>query len=271
VTVGAHPTHEATPLGTLERHLRAGRETGRKLLVPYLTGGYRDDWPRLVEAFAAAGADAIEVGIPFSDPVMDGPTIQEASAAALRDGATPTSILDTLGRVQPGVPLVTMSYYNTAFRMGHRRFAQDLVRAGVAGAIIPDLPFEELGPWAESADWAGVETVLLAAPTGSDERLARICERSRGFVYGVGLVGITGERAELAASATQIARRLKAVTDKPVLVGVGVSTPDQAAEVAQVADGVIVGSAVVRRLLDGSSVEETAEFVAALRAGLDRG
>jgi tryptophan synthase alpha chain len=211
------------------------------------------------------------VGIPFSDPVMDGPTIQEASAAALRDGATPTSILDALERIDPGVPLVTMSYYNTAFRMGHRRFAQDLVRAGVSGAIVPDLPFEELDPWTESADWAGVETVLLAAPTGSDERLARICHRSRGFVYGVGLVGITGERAELAASATEIARRLKAITDKPVLVGVGVSTPDQAAEVAEVADGVIVGSAVVRRLIDGASVEETAEFVGSLRAGLDRG
>jgi tryptophan synthase alpha chain len=262
---------EPLPVGPLERRLREARDQGRKLLVPYLTGGYRDDWPRAVEAFAAAGADAIEVGIPFSDPVMDGPTIQEASAAALEAGVTPTSVLDTLGTIDPGVPLVTMSYYNTAFRMGHRRFAQDLVRAGVAGAIIPDLPFEELGPWAESADWAGVETVLLAAPTGSDERLARICARSRGFVYGVGLLGITGERAQLAASAIEIARRLKALTDKPVLVGIGVSTPEQAAEVAEVADGVIVGSAIVRRMLDGASVEETAEFVAALRAGLDRG
>jgi tryptophan synthase alpha chain len=260
-----------TEIGPLEAHLRDRRDSGRKLLVPYLTGGYRDDWAQLVEAFADAGADAIEVGIPFSDPVMDGPTIQEASAAALAAGVTPSSILDTLGRVDSGVPLIAMAYYNTAFRMGHRRFAQDLVRAGVTGAIVPDLPFEELDPWTESADWAGVETVLLAAPTGSDERLRRICARSRGFVYGVGVVGITGERTELAASATQIARRLKELTDKPVLIGVGVSTPDQAAEVAEVADGVVVGSAVVRKLLDGASVEQTAEFVGALRSGLDRG
>jgi tryptophan synthase alpha chain len=139
----------------------------------------------------------------------------------------------------------------------------------VAGAIVPDLPLEEVGEWAGAADAAGVETVLLAAPTGSDERLARICERSRGWVYGVGLLGVTGERAELARSALEIARRLKALTDKPVLVGIGVSTPDQAAEVARVADGVVVGSALVRRLLDGGGPEGAGAFVAELRAGLD--
>ena len=131
---------DATAVGPLEAHLRARRDAGAKLLVPYLTGGYRADWARAVEAFGAAGADAIEVGIPFSDPVMDGPTIQEASAAALADGATPSTVLDTLGSIDPGVPLVTMSYYNTAFRMGHRRFARDLDRACVARAIVTDLP-----------------------------------------------------------------------------------------------------------------------------------
>jgi tryptophan synthase alpha chain len=162
-----------------------------------------------------------------------------------------------------------MTYYNIVYRYGHERFAASLAAAGVVGAIVPDLPLEEVGGWAAAADDAGVETVLLAAPTGSDERLARICARSRGWVYGVGLLGVTGERAELARSALEIARRLKGLTDLPVLVGVGVSTPAQAAEVAAVADGVVVGSALVRRLLDGGGPEAAGAFVAELRAGLD--
>jgi tryptophan synthase alpha chain len=255
--------------GRLESRLRAARDGGRKLLVPYVTGGL-PGWEHTVEACAAAGADAIEVGIPFSDPVMDGPTIQEASEAALAAGATPQGIVSAMADIETGgVPLVVMTYYNTVHRYGHERFAASLAAAGVAGAIVPDLPLEEVGDWADAADAAGVETVLLAAPTGSDERLARICDRSRGWVYGVGLLGVTGERAELARSALEIARRLKALTDKPVLVGVGVSTPDQAAEVARVADGVIVGSALVRRLLDGGGPEGAGAFVAELRAGLD--
>jgi len=263
------PTAPAAPaVGALEAHLRSGRDAGRKLLVPYVTGGF-PGWERSVEACAAAGADAIEVGIPFSDPVMDGPTIQEASERALAAGATPQGIVGAMAELDTGVPAVVMTYYNTVHRYGHERFARSLAQAGVAGAIVPDLPLEEIGPWAEAADGAGVETVLLAAPTGSDERLARICARSRGWVYGVGLLGVTGERASLARSALDIARRLKAATDKPVLVGVGVSDPAQAAEVASVADGVIVGSAVVRRLLDGGGPDAVGGFVAELRAGLD--
>jgi tryptophan synthase alpha chain len=258
-----------TSVGPLEKRLRAERDAGRKLLVPYMTGGF-PGWERTVEACAAAGADAIEVGIPFSDPVMDGPTIQEASERALAEGATPQGIVAAAGDLDTGgVPLVVMTYYNTVHRYGHERFAQSLASAGVAGAIVPDLSLEEVGPWAEAADAAGVETVLLAAPTGSDERLARVCARSRGWVYGVGLLGVTGERAALARSALEMARRLKAITDKPVLVGVGVSTAAQAAEVAQVADGAIVGSALVRRLLDGGGPDAAAAFVAELRAGVD--
>jgi tryptophan synthase alpha chain len=256
-------------IGKLEAMLRGARDDGRKLLVPYVTGGF-PDWERAVEAVAAAGADAIEIGIPFSDPVMDGPTIQQASERALAAGATPQGIVGAIGDLDTGgVPLVVMTYYNTVHRYGHERFASSLATAGVAGAIVPDLPLEEAGVWAAAADTAGIETILLAAPTASDERLARICERTRGWVYGVGLLGVTGERAELARSALEIAARLKAVTDKPVLVGVGVSTPAQAAEVAAVADGVIVGSALVRRLLDGGGAEAAAASVADLRAGLD--
>src|SRR5215470_5527167 len=142
----------------LETRLRERRDAGRKLLVPYVTGGLGRQWLDVLRAMAAAGADAIEVGIPFSDPVMDGPTIQEASERALEAGATPQDIVGALARIETGgVPLVVMTYYNLVHRYGHERFAQSLARAGVAGAIVPDLPLEEVGPWAEAADAAGVE------------------------------------------------------------------------------------------------------------------
>ena len=236
--------------GPLEAALRARRAQGGKALVPYLTGGL-GDWTAALAAAADAGADAIEVGIPFSDPVIDGPVIQQANDRALAAGITPLGVLDALGRVDIGIPVAVMTYYNIAFRFGLERFAAVLAEQGVAAAILPDLPLEEAGPWTEAADAAGVETVLLAAPTASDERLDRICTRSRGFVYGVGLLGVTGVRDELAASAVVMAGRLKQLTDVPVLVGVGVGTPEQAQEVCRVADGAVVGSAVVRRMLDG--------------------
>jgi tryptophan synthase alpha chain len=255
--------------GPLEERLRARRREGRKLLVPYITGGMGDDWLDAVHAVADAGADAIEIGIPFSDPMMDGPVIQEASVRALARGTTPASILAALGRTEIGVPLAAMTYYNLVFRAGHRRFADSLIGAGVAGAIVPDLPLEEAGGWSEEADSAGVETVFLVAPSTPVERARRICARSRGFVYGVGLMGVTGERAELASTAREVAGRLRTMTDTPVCIGIGVSTPDQAAEVCQEADGVVVGSALVRRLLDGAGPRGAAAFVAELRAGID--
>ena len=254
---------------TIESALRAKRDAGRKLLVPYVTGGLHDDWLQVVEAVAAAGADAVEIGIPFSDPVMDGPVIQEASQQALAAGATPASIIADLGRVDVDIPLVVMTYYNIVFRAGHRRFAQSLADRGVSGAILPDLPLIELDGWGRAADDAGVETILLVAPNTPDRSVAEICARSHGFVYGVAVMGVTGERSSLASTATTLGRRLKAATDKPVLIGVGVSTPEQAAEAAADADGVIVGSALVRRLLEGAGPDGAAEFVAELRAGLD--
>jgi tryptophan synthase alpha chain len=255
----------------LESALRRRRSAGAKLLVPYVTGGLSPEWTDVLQAVVAAGADAVEVGIPFSDPVMDGPTIQEASIRALARGTTPESVLGELSRLDVGVPLVAMTYYNLAFRMGDLRFARSLAAAGVAGAILPDLPLEESATWEAEAAAAGVETVLLAAPVTPDERLAQIAERSRGFVYGVSRMGVTGERSSLAASAGVMARRLKAVTDKPVLIGFGVSTPRQAVDVCAEADGVIVASALLRTLLDGGGPEEAGAFVADLRQALDAG
>ena len=258
-----------SPPGPLEAHLRARRDGGHKLLVPYVTGGLGRHWPEVVEAMAAAGADAVEIGIPFSDPVMDGPTIQEASQRALEGGATPLGIVSQLRGLDVGIPLVAMTYYNLVFRTGHRRFARSLADSGVSGAIVPDVPLEELGDWAAAADDAGVATVLLAAPVTPDERLVRICERSRGFVYGVSVMGTTGERQSLADSAAVMAKRLKAVTDKPVLLGFGVSTPAHAVDAASEADGVVVASALMRRLLDGAGPDDVGAFVADLRAALD--
>ena len=254
--------------GRLEARLRARRDEGRKLLVPYVTGGL-PGWLDVLRAMAAAGADAIEVGLPFSDPAMDGPTIQEASSRALAAGATPAGIVAALADVDVDVPLVAMTYYNVVFRAGHRRFASDLAAGGVAGAIVPDLPLEESGDWEAEAAAAGVATVLLAAPITPDDRLAAICERSRGFVYGVSVMGVTGERATLAGSASVLAKRMKAATDKPVVLGFGVSTPAQAVEAAAAADGVVVASALMRRLLDGAGAEEVAAAVGELRTALD--
>ncbi len=253
----------------LESHLRSRRDAGAKLLVPYVTGGLGREWREVVRAVVDAGADAVEVGIPFSDPIMDGRTIQEASQRALDLGATPIGVIDAMADLDVPAPLVVMTYYNLVARLGHERCAQHLRDSGVDGAIVPDLPFDELDGWGEAADAAGVETVLLAAPTTPDARLGEICERSHGFVYGVSLMGVTGERDELATHAGEMGRRCKAATDKPVLLGVGISTPEQAAQAAASADGVIVGSALVRRLLDGGGPEEAAAFVRTLRVALD--
>jgi tryptophan synthase alpha chain len=255
--------------GPLERALRDQRAIGRKLLVPYVTGGYDDDWLDVVRAVAATGADAIEVGLPFSDPVMDGPVIQEASVRALERGTTPAAIIAALADAEVGIPIAVMSYINPIAHLGYRRTAMSLAASNIAGAIVPDLPLDEADEWRAEAAAAGIDAVQLVAPTSADDRLARICSAACGFVYAVGLLGVTGERDAVAASALALAERAKALTDTPVLVGVGISTAEQAAEVSTVADGVIVGSALMRRLLAGEGPNGAAAFVQSLRDGLD--
>jgi len=255
--------------GFLETTLTARRDAGHKLLIPYVTGGMDDEWVLTVEALAGAGADAIEVGIPFSDPMIDGPTIQEASLRALDRGTTPDGILADLSRIDVGIPVVVMTYYNVIYRAGHDRIAGLMAESGVAGAIIPDLPLEELGPWVRAADAADVASVLLVAPSTPESRIEAVCRRSRGFVYTVGRMGVTGEQAVLADSARQVAGRVVGATTLPVCVGIGVSTPEQAVAVCEVADGVVVGSALVRRLLEGAGPDGAAAFVSSLRHALD--
>jgi tryptophan synthase alpha chain len=253
----------------LEKELRTRRERGRKLLIPYVMGGMTDDWGQVLEAVIAAGADAVEVGVPFSDPMMDGPVIQEAALRALNRGTTPDEVFDGVARAEAPVPIAVMTYYNLIFRGGHKRMARSMAAAGISGAILPDLPVEEIAPWATEADAAGVETVLLVAPSSPPDRVARICARARGFVYAVARMGVTGEQSDLGSDAAGVVERIRRTTDLPVCVGVGVSTPEQAAEVCTVADGVVVGSALVRRLVDGGGPDAAAAFVGALRQAID--
>ncbi len=239
----------------LETHLRDRRAGGRVLLAPYVTGGLGGEWLDVVRALADGGADTIEIGIPFSDPVMDGRTIQEASERALDLGATPAKIIAEAAQLDVSVPLAVMTYYNVVAHAGAERFAAQLADAGIDGAIVPDLPLDELDGWGDAADAAGVETVLLAAPTTPDDRLRDICERSRGFVYGVSLLGVTGERAAFADRAVEMGRRCRSM--------------EHAVEAARSADGVVVGSALVRRVLAGGGPEAAGAFVAELRRALD--
>ncbi len=253
---------------SLETYLTE-RAKHHRLVMPYVTAGLTPDWLELVDAVIDAGADAVEIGIPFSDPAMDGATIQEATVVALEAGITPAGALQQLRGREFGVPLIAMTHYNLVYRYGHERFAADLVEAGGWATIVPDLPFEHADQWLAAAGPAGVENVLLAAPVTSDDRLRMITEKSGGFVYVVSTMGTTGARAGVDDAATVLSKRVKALTDKPAVVGFGISSAETAVTAAVAADGVIVASALMRRILDGASVEEAAELVAQIRAGLD--
>ncbi|MEU8171443.1 tryptophan synthase subunit alpha [Microbispora hainanensis] len=264
-------TNPTLAAGVVERHLRARRDTGRGLLMPYVTGGITPGWTDCLRAFADAGADAIEVGLPFSDPTLDGVTIQQASDLALARGASTRRILDDLsGLPDLGVPLVVSTYYNLVLHDGPEAFCAALRRAGVTGLIVPDLPVHEADELTGAAADAGIEPALLASPATPQPRLAEIARHSRGFVYAVSLMGTTGERAALAASAAELTGRIRRVTDLPVLLGFGISTPDQAREARRHADGVVVGAAVMRRVLDGAGPDDLRVFLTTLRQALDQ-
>ncbi|MCW6006493.1 tryptophan synthase subunit alpha [Micromonospora sp. CPCC 205371] len=244
--------------------------------MPYLTGGLTDGWVEYLRAFVEAGADAIEVGLPFSDPTLDGPTIQEASDAALARGTTVRSVLADLNGLDLGVPLVASTYYNLVAHDGPERFCAALRDAGFAGLIVPDLPLDEAGELITAAGAAGIELALLASVVTPAPRLALIAERSRGFVYAVSLMGTTGERHEVDAASAALVERLKAElaksgTARPVLHGFGITTPEHAARASRAADGVIVGAALVRRVLDGAGPEEVGGYLATMRRAIDQG
>jgi tryptophan synthase alpha chain len=239
------------------------------LLIPYVMAGVDDAWIDLVHAVIAAGADAVEIGLPFSDPIIDGPTIQEAGVRSLERGTTAQSVLAQLQRDEFAVPLVVMTYYNVIAHLGHERFAGEAKQAGITGAIVPDLSLEELDGWERVAENAGIDPVLLVAPSSSPERTKKICARSRGFLYGVARMGVTGERSSMTDELEAVVAKIRAFPSPPVCVGIGVSTPEQAKRVADIADGVIVGSALVRRVLDGEGPDGAGAFVSSLRNAID--
>ncbi|WP_290054679.1 tryptophan synthase subunit alpha [Amycolatopsis solani] len=233
---------------------RAKRE-GRAALITYLPAGFPtvDGGIEALRATLDAGADIVEVGVPHSDPVLDGPVIQTADDIALRGGVRIADVLRTVREVHAatGKPVLVMSYWNPVSRYGIERFARELADAGGAGCVLPDLPVAESAPWRREAAKHGLATVFVVAPSSTDAQLAETAAAGTGFVYAAALMGVTGTRSTVDASAAVLARRLRAVTDLPVCVGMGVSDADQAAEVAGFADGVIVGSALVSPFLDG--------------------
>jgi tryptophan synthase alpha chain len=198
----------------------------------------------------AAGVDVLELGVPFSDPLADGPVIQRSSERALGRGVTLARVLETVRRIreQSELPLVLFSYLNPLLQRGLERVAGEAARAGVDGVLVTDLPPEEAGEWIRAARAAGLETIFLAAPTSPDERLRRVAEASRGFVYAISRTGVTGERQALSDDARPLVERLRALSDVPVALGFGISTPQQVKQASAVADAVVVGSALVRFL-----------------------
>jgi tryptophan synthase alpha chain len=239
--------------GRIERRFAALREKGRAGLVTYLTAGDPDPETsaRLFAGLAAAGADLIEIGMPFSDPMADGPVIQDAGQRALKQGMTlrrTLALVRELRRADETTPIVLMGYYNPIYRHDADAFARDAVAAGVDGVIVVDLPPEEDAELTVPARLAGLDFVRLATPTSDDQRLPRIVEHASGFIYYVAIAGITGTRSADAASVTAAVSRLRRFTQLPVAVGFGIRTPEQAAEVAKAADAAVVGSSLVQRL-----------------------
>lgn len=253
------------------------RAEGRAALVGYLPAGFPDVAGGIdaIKVMVENGCDAIEVGLPYSDPVMDGPTIQAAAQQALEQGVRTRDVLRTVEAVAAtGAPTLVMTYWNPVERYGVDRFAADLASAGGAGLITPDLVPDEATGWIAAADAHDLDKVFLVSPSSTDARLAMTTAACRGFVYATAVMGVTGARESTSELAAPLVERTKKVTDLPVAVGLGVSNGDQAAEVAQHADGVIVGSAFVRVLLDApdrtTGLEALADLTRDLADGVRR-
>ena len=264
---------------TVATAFAAAKQEGRGALVGYLPAGFPDvaGGIEAIKVLVDSGCDIIEVGLPYSDPVMDGPTIQAAAQVALEAGTRTSDVLHTVEAVSNmGAPAVVMTYWNPIDRYGVARFAADLSSAGGAGLITPDLTPDSGADWIAAADEHALDKIFLVAPSSTDDRLAMTVAACRGFVYATAVMGVTGARATTSDLAAPLVRRARAVTDLPIGVGVGVSTGDQAAEVAGFADGVIVGSALVRVLLEAGAdraagLRALAALVGDLAEGVRRG
>ncbi|MCG5212469.1 tryptophan synthase subunit alpha [Streptosporangium sp. KLBMP 9127] len=255
---------------TLASVFDKARAEKRAALVGYLPAGFpsKDGGVAAATAMVEAGCDVIEIGLPYSDPLMDGPTIQDAVHRSLLNGTRIADVMRTVeGVAATGAATLVMTYWNPIDRYGVERFARELAAAGGAGTITPDLTPEESGPWREASAAAGIDTVFLVAPSSTEERIRAVAECCTGFVYAASLMGVTGARETVSSAAESLVKRTRAHTDLPVCVGLGVGTGAQAAEVAGYADGVIVGSAFIRRILDAP--DEAAGLLAVRELGAE--
>lgn len=252
------------------------KQRGEKALIAYLMAGDPSlpDTEQLVLGLERSGADVIELGVPFSDPIADGSVIQQAAERALRCGTSLRRILTMVAglRRQTQIPLVLMAYYNTIHAYGEQEFCRDAVQAGVDGLIVPDMPLEESGPVKDRAEQAGLDVIFLLAPTSTPSRRASVAKASKGFIYYVSLTGITGAKLTDLTNVEENVKRIRKLTRVPISVGFGVATPQDAARIAAVADGVIVGSAIVKQIAthqqDPSLVASVGTFVSSLKQAM---
>ncbi len=258
-----------TPLEDLFANIRGERAA----LIAYIPAGFPtiEGCHRVIQAFVDGGVDAIEIGFPYSDPVMDGPTIQAAAVTALNNGTSAEDVLDALEVAASKVPSVVMTYWNPIEKYGVEKFASAISAKGGSGVIHPDITIEESGQWLAAADSASVNPIYVVAPSTKDERLAQVTDKCEGFIYAASIMGVTGARSAVSGGAQSLVASIRSVSDKPVAVGLGVSTREQAREVAAYADGVIVGSAFVKAILDAPSFEEGLSAVTALARELSEG
>ncbi|YAL81955.1 tryptophan synthase subunit alpha [Dermacoccaceae bacterium W4C1] len=258
----------------VDQILADAREAGRAVLVGYLPVGYPDveGSIRAMQALVEAGVDIVEIGVPYTDPLMDGPVIQTAATGALAAGVRVRDVFTAVEAVSDaGAGALVMTYWNPVLRYGVERFAADLAGAGGSGLITPDLVPDEAGPWLEASAQHGLNRVFLVAPSSTHERLASTTAAGSGFVYAASLMGVTGARASVGEAAQTLVERTREVTDLPICVGLGVSTPEQVAQVAGFADGVIVGSALVRCLVDAPDLDTGLADLRALASDLVAG
>jgi len=252
--------------------LARAKQDNRAALITYMPAGFPtvNEGIVAIQAMLGSGADIVEVGLPHSDPVLDGPVIQAADDIALRGGVRIGDVIRTVREAYQaaGQPVLVMSYWNPIEKYGVERFSSELADAGGAGCIVPDLPVQESAPWRESAARRGLATIFVAAPSTTDERLREITAAGSGFVYASSLMGVTGIRETVNAAASSLVRRIRATTELPVCVGIGISNPAQAAQVADFADGVIVASALVKAILDAPDADAGVAAVRKLTAEL---
>lgn len=261
----------STPLEDLFVRVRA---ENRAALIAYIPAGFpsKDGCTKAIRALVAAGVDAIEIGFPYSDPVMDGPTIQEAADISLKAGTNAADVFAALKVASDsGIPAVVMTYWNPIEKYGVDKFAESIAANGGSGVITPDLPIEESSQWLEAVSSHKINPIYVVAPSSSDSRVAQVTAKTGGFVYAASIMGVTGARTSLSVDAADLVRRIRAATPLPVAVGLGVSTREQAREVAGYADGVIVGSAFIRLLLNATSEESGLIAISALAKDLANG